>query len=203
MGFHLYIDTSEYLIVGLLDKEFSWVQIHENSIKKSSAIVHFLIYDLLSNHDLAIDDIENVFIANGPGSYTGVRVGEGIGQIFDWQKINVYSFCHYHVPSILGCLKGRWFCSAFKGEHFVASWENNERKEVLVKSTLVADILYDENLYTHFEDQDLFEKDVDFTSDIIVEKSIVFFPLLIQQKFRSEPFYFRKAESEFKIGGKK
>ena len=202
MGHHLYIDTSEYLIVGLMDEEYSWIQLREESIKKSSAIIHSLIYELLSGHDLAISDIENVFIANGPGSYTGIRVGEGIGQIFEWQGINVFSFCHFQVPSFLGCSNGQWFCSAFKGEHLVVSWKDGELKKELIKTPLIQEKLKYENIYTHFEDQELFSKDVDFTSDIIVEKSIVFFPLLVEKKVRSEPFYFRKIESEFKIAAK-
>ena len=71
-------------------------------------------------------------------------------------------------------------------------------KQELVKSVFMKDKLKYDNMYTHFEDQDLFGMDVDFTSDIIVEKSTVFFPMLVEKKLRSEPFYFRKAEVEFK-----
>ncbi|AVN60500.1 tRNA (adenosine(37)-N6)-threonylcarbamoyltransferase complex dimerization subunit type 1 TsaB [Mesoplasma entomophilum] len=72
----LFIDTCNWKLVLILKKDD---QIVDSLIlpdtKKVSDIVLSTITMLLSKNNLKINDIEEFYLTNGPGSYTGVRVG--------------------------------------------------------------------------------------------------------------------------------
>ena len=119
----LYIDTSMSLSIGILNENFNWLKYVNTEEVKSSGLIHHLINEHVSDCGFGIDSIAKIFVANGPGSYTGVRVGEGIGQIFEWQEIEKISFHHYQIPFFSGIEKGKFICSAFKGEFLIYTWD--------------------------------------------------------------------------------
>src|SRR5690606_33604247 len=80
-------------------------------------------------------ELNGLFVCNGPGSYTGIRLGEGIAQVFEMLNIPIYSFHHYKVPKLLGHESGQWSCHAFKGEIYNYLWDANSSEEQLVHAS--------------------------------------------------------------------
>lgn len=71
----LYIDTSdrEKIVVGIDEK-----RVEVNSKKGSSQMLLTSIDKLLSQNKKNINDISEIIVATGPGSFTGLRVGVAV-----------------------------------------------------------------------------------------------------------------------------
>ncbi len=199
---YLFVDTSELLIVGLLNDKFDWLEYHELRDKKSSALIHALIYELLEKHKVKLKDILGFIQVAGPGSYTGMRVSEGISQVLDWQDIKVNSFYHFEVPSLLEVKKGSWISRAFKGEAFIYSWNAEKENQELILLDDASKRIESEqsDFYTHFAGN--FESELNYTSEMIKNNSKELFPLVLSQNLQREPFYYRSLEKEFKVSKK-
>lgn len=202
---YLFVDTSDHLVLGLLDSEFKWIELIETSDKKSSATIHAKIYDLLEKYNLKIKEIEGLFQVAGPGSYTGMRISEGISQVLEWQKIPIYSFYHFVIPSILGIPKGAWISRAFKGEIFLYEWREGEVRTSLHAESELAKIqeqLKDElgEFWTHYSES--FPEIPKSTGDLLKEDSKKLFSLVASNQLREKPFYYRSLENEFTVSQK-
>ncbi|XMB86299.1 tRNA (adenosine(37)-N6)-threonylcarbamoyltransferase complex dimerization subunit type 1 TsaB [Mycoplasmatota bacterium WC44] len=71
----LFIDTAtKYLYVGLLDEGIIELvsKVGNNDHSKTLMVE---IEDLFNRHNIELTDIEEIIIGEGPGSYTGVRIG--------------------------------------------------------------------------------------------------------------------------------
>jgi len=77
----LYIDTSdrEKIIVGIDDEKFET----EARKDKSQKLLPF-IDEFLKKKGKEIEDITEIEINTGPGSYTGLRVGVSVANIIGW-----------------------------------------------------------------------------------------------------------------------
>lgn len=77
----LYIDTknSEKIIVGLGGKH-----IERLSKKEKSQVVLRLIEELLEDSGKSFEDIKEVEVETGPGSFTGLRVGISVANALGW-----------------------------------------------------------------------------------------------------------------------
>ncbi len=77
----LYIDTSdrEEIVVGLDDKKFET----ESRKDKSQKLLPF-IDELLKKNEKKMEDITEIEINTGPGSYTGLRVGVSVANAIGW-----------------------------------------------------------------------------------------------------------------------
>ncbi len=82
---YLFLDTSAYninaaiIINNVIVNNFSII----NSPKLSENIFIYL-EDVFKKSGIKINDIDKVFIVNGPGSFTGVRVGLTIAKTMAW-----------------------------------------------------------------------------------------------------------------------
>lgn len=77
----LYIDTrdSEKVIAGL-DKE----RVESLSKKEKSQAVLQLIEELLEKTGKSFEDIKEIKVETGPGSFTGLRVGISVANALGW-----------------------------------------------------------------------------------------------------------------------
>lgn len=83
----LYLDTSSnYLHCALLNKNKLIDKISENFGKDLSKYALSRIDGLLKKNNCTIDDIEKIIVVNGPGSFTGVRIGLTIAKTIAWAK---------------------------------------------------------------------------------------------------------------------
>ena len=115
---HLYIDTTDKITLGLLSDQWEWVEYFNDPKIVISTKLHSFIYKFLEKHQLAMTDISSFIYCAGPGSYTGMRVAEGIADLVRWEDIPIRNFYHYDIPRLLGVESGAWFSNAFKGEKF-------------------------------------------------------------------------------------
>lgn len=82
----LYIDTHFInLVVGLFkdDKLLEKLCLESNS---HSINTINLIKEIMDNNKISVDDIKEIIVINGPGSFTGVRIGIVIAKMFGYTK---------------------------------------------------------------------------------------------------------------------
>lgn len=192
---YLFIDTTKDFTVGLLNDDFKWCEYEYFENSKGSALIHKCIYDQLEKQKKNISEIKALIQVAGPGSYTGMRVSEGIAQVFKWQNFKTYSFYHYDVPKLLGHQEGTWFANAFKGEYFLFQWKNEEESKTLIKKEEF-DISAIENLYSSFLFDNL-EIDISLTSKMIYENEENLFQKVIDEKVHKPLYYYRTLDQEY------
>ena len=87
----LFLDTSTTkLIVGIYnDNDCIFIK-NDDSANDLSSNVLPSIKECLDNTNLTVDDINKIIVVNGPGSFTGVRVGVTVAKTLAWTKnINI------------------------------------------------------------------------------------------------------------------
>ena len=77
----LFIDTSdsERIIVGIDGEKFE-----EKSRKEKSQILIYFLDKLLKKKNLNFQDIKEIRVNTGPGSFTGLRVGVSVAAALGW-----------------------------------------------------------------------------------------------------------------------
>ncbi len=195
---HLYLDTSHFLSIGLLNDELEWAHFEKNEKLQHSADIHARIYKILENHHIEALGLKSVIICNGPGSYTGIRLGEGIGQLFELSKIPVFSFHQYEIPQILGYQKGQWVCHAFKKEIFNYVWDEKNVKDSLVAADEWKPLC--EEVFSHQTEGPWHLDGFILTTELVHKKPKLIFEYILGHKIRRESYYFRPLDKEFKRG---
>lgn len=79
----LYIDTTtSYLYTGLVENGILISDIKEDYGKDLSSLALKKISEMITNNGLTPNDIDKIIVVNGPGSFTGIRVGVTIAKTF-------------------------------------------------------------------------------------------------------------------------
>ena len=83
----LFIDTctSNLLIALFRDKTLLKKVIKKNDSNLSTVFTS-TVDNLLNNANININDVEKVYVAVGPGSFTGVRIGLTFAKVLAWSK---------------------------------------------------------------------------------------------------------------------
>lgn len=194
----LFLDTTNEIVLGLLDSNNEWVEYQVYEGLKGSAVIHRLIFDNLEKYKTEIKDIECLIQISGPGSYTGMRVSDGISQIFSWQDFKVYSAYHFDIPLILDYQKGYWYTEAFKGELFLYKWNGLESEKTLLKIIEAREILEASDIPVFcLNSKSSAQAESISTRELIYKNSKKIFNYIIDNKMKQELFYFRALEDEF------
>jgi tRNA threonylcarbamoyladenosine biosynthesis protein TsaB len=202
MAASLYIDSSEHLVLGLLDENLNWIDFLDTKERKGSGILHGLLHELLENQNLSFKDLKQVFFTAGPGSYTGMRLGEGMCQVLEMENVKINSFYHFEVPFLLGDQKGVWISKAFKREIFVFQWDGSDSQTGLIPEEEMLQSIETWkksglNIYTHFSE--ILDQDLTSTSDMIHTQSDKLFCKVAGLDERKTPYYYRTDEKEFRV----
>lgn len=202
MATSLYIDSSEHLVLGLLSEDGKWVDFLDTKERKGSGILHGLLHELLENNELSFKDLAQVYFTAGPGSYTGMRLGEGLCQVLEMDGVKINSFYHFEVPALLGEEKGVWISKAFKREIFVYQWDGQKSETGLIPEENLTKAVEDWkqeglSIYTHFSG--IIDQELTSTSDMIQEQSDKLFSAVLKLDERKSPYYYRTDEKEFKV----
>ena len=192
----LYLDTSHFLALGILSDDYEWLHFEKHEKLQHSGDIHSKIHQALEKVGTQALDLTSVIICNGPGSYTGIRLGEGIAQLFELAKTPVYSFHHYQVPKILGFDKGEWICHAFKREVFTHKWNEQEESNDLIAASEWKQS--DLELFGHQPDGPWQDMGMLMTTDLIQARAKELLGYVEQNKLRQDSYYFRPLHKEFK-----
>ncbi|MEI8346970.1 MAG: hypothetical protein WCG27_05860 [Pseudomonadota bacterium] len=207
---YLYLDTTDHLIVGLLTDDYSWCEFNETPDTKTSHLMYPLIVEILKRHKLEPQELSGLIHVSGPGSYTGMRLSEGMAQIFSWQGIPCRSFYHFEIPQLLAEKEGCWVAKAYKGEYFLCYWgpeEVDNREELIDREKLISKLIELKNnnipVYTHFLSSLNLDKNgpeffIQETGTMLKNKSKEIFAQMETDWPRHRPFYFRVLEQEFR-----
>lgn len=194
-NFNLFLDTTDKVTFGILSPENKWIKYYQFETMRSSDILYEKIFAELKDLKLKFSDIGKLFLASGPGSYTGMRIGEGVAQILEWYGHTVESFYHFEVPKVVGVKRGLWFSNAFKGEIFVHTWgESNLEKGLFSEEDF-------NKIKSKFSEDEIFSRASSGinSSDLLIESnSKSFFKDLSLKSERLKPFYYRDLSEEFK-----
>ena len=77
----LIIDTSISIpTIAIIKDNKVLYRYHEKISSDMSSKILPIIDDAVKNTNIELNDIDNIFVVNGPGSFTGVRIGVTIGK---------------------------------------------------------------------------------------------------------------------------
>jgi len=81
----LYIDTtSNYLYTGIVEKESLLCERKIRFDKDLSTMALTTIVDMMNSINLSPRDVDKIILVNGPGSFTGCRIGITIAKTYSW-----------------------------------------------------------------------------------------------------------------------
>lgn len=81
----LYIDTSSsYLYTGIVEDGLLLKEIKEDLGHELSKLALPKITEMFEKSKLKPTDIDKIIVVNGPGSFTGIRVGLTIAKVYAW-----------------------------------------------------------------------------------------------------------------------
>jgi len=189
---YLFVDTSFAPTWGLHNGS-KWLHYEQSADRKASDFLHFQLYEMLRKHSLGIHDVK-IILSLGPGSYTGMRLIQGMKDIFELEGLSTFSFFHFEVPKLLGIKEGEWITKAFKGEVYSYVW--SEDKEEKIRKPL--DSSFHLTLFGQGIDDFIYES----TSEMIYEEAQNLFYEITQRLIQPDIFYFRKLNEEFPIKSK-
>lgn len=191
----LYIDTTDKITLGLLNDKMNWIDYFHDPKLVISTTLHFLIDDMLKRHDLKISDITSTIYMAGPGSYTGMRVSEGISDIFKWQNMQVNSFYHHEVARLNGESRGKWISKAFKGEYFLFSWDGEKEEQILIKESDLKEYIKPDDKTFSFHN--VFDFPVLSTVDMIRNNPQAILTSVLNENLNRRLYYYRELNQEF------
>ena len=198
-----YIDTSSSILVSGLIKDGILIgEIKETLGKDLSTNTLYLIEEMFNECSIDVNDVDKIVVVNGPGSFTGIRIGITIAKTYAWaldKKITTISSLEamsvstkeekYKVPYI----------DARRGYVFAGIYNNNN--EVVL-----------ENQYIKFEDLQEIVKNLNspytfISNDKLIEEQTEYKPDILEivnySKFKEEinphavnPIYLKKTEAE-------
>lgn len=81
----LLIDTTTYNItVSIIENQNILYNFQENILSDMSSKLLPIIDNGLKENKLTLEDIDKIFVVNGPGSFTGIRVGVTVAKTIAW-----------------------------------------------------------------------------------------------------------------------
>ncbi len=82
----LYIDTHDKELVFVLFRDNEVLAQKRRVSEKHSKYAISLLDEILKDNKITIDDVGEIIVVNGPGSFTGVRIGCVIAKVISYTK---------------------------------------------------------------------------------------------------------------------
>lgn len=82
---YLYIDTSSsYLYSAIVEEDTLLAEVQEEYGQSLSEVTLPRIAEMFEKTKLTAKDIDKIIVVNGPGSFTGIRIGITIAKVYAW-----------------------------------------------------------------------------------------------------------------------
>lgn len=195
-GFSLYLDACDGLKVGLLDEQLNWEKFLDFPIKKASNTLFIETEKLLSENNIELSQLEQIFLCLGPGSYTGIRLLQGMKDLYQNQGLKVFSFYNFEIPYLNGIQEGVYVTSAYKQEIYQYKWHGEEHFQDLIE----AGRFVVENTGDIYGMQDQFHENALCNVYTMLRnnpKKVL--ERVLEKKLSRQAFYFRPLEKEFRM----
>lgn len=189
---YYYLDTTNGLTIGLLNENFEWLIFENSEEKKPSEVIHKKLNDISIKFNVEITESTLITVA-GPGSYTGMRLSEGLAHILKICGTKVVSLLHFEVPFLVGIKNGLWVTNAFKNQFFVFEWKENENRNYLVDAN---DMNFSKDVFSNMQ-LPLF-KNVQLTTELIKNNPALVLGFAVKRGQFLGAYYFRTLDEEFK-----
>ena len=90
---NLIIDSAdEKIFFSIINESQSYTTTHTNCRKNFDKLI-VLLLDFLKKNKIKISDVENIFVNQGPGNFSGLRISISIAKGLAFaNKINLYGF---------------------------------------------------------------------------------------------------------------
>lgn len=113
----LFIDTSlSDVSIALIKNSILLSHIRNNVPKEHSVYTTKYIEDILNENNLNSDDVGEIIVINGPGSFTGIRIGVTIAKMYAYLlKISIKTITSLQAR-VIG-LNGEYFLSTIDAKH--------------------------------------------------------------------------------------
>ena len=113
----LFLDTSlSDVSVAILKDNKVLSSIHEEIPGMHSVYVTKYIEDILKENNLSPKDVDEIIVVNGPGSFTGIRIGVTIAKMYAYlQKIRIVTITSLQAR-VIGT-KGEYILSKIDAKH--------------------------------------------------------------------------------------
>ena len=136
--YSLFIDTHDMdLIIGLYKEDKMLDYKIKESIRNHSDYTMELIKNILESNNLTVKDLKEILVINGPGSFTGVRIGVTIAKMLGYtlnipvktmDSITMYAISDNYndkkivlIDDVKGSYGGLFFKNELQGELFYKS----------------------------------------------------------------------------------
>lgn len=145
----LFIDTHQNTNLALLKDDIILKSI-ENKSAKQSTIIMPLLKELLDEHSISIRDINEIILVNGPGSFTGVRLGVTIGKTIAYtmnipikciNALELKAIMDEYQNELYGIKDAKgMYLGTLKGEALDLTYLSNSEIE---QTNIITDVTYD------------------------------------------------------------
>lgn len=137
----LFLDTSSHnLIAGIYkDTEELVLNIEENDNNLSKRVLPF-IDKTIKQAEISVKDINKIFVVNGPGSFTGIRIGVAAAKTMAWAlKIDICPISELEVMASGKTTKTMALIDARRGYVYAGMYEH--LKNIMEDQYIELDIL--------------------------------------------------------------
>ena len=166
---YLYIDTSSsFLYAAIVVNDNIISKVSEEYGQSLSEIALPKIAAMFENNNIKPTDINKIIVVNGPGSFTGIRIGITIAKVYAWSlKIKITTVSALEVMAIsnnskkvkvpiINARRGYVYGAIYDNDKEILKPQHIKLEELRNKLTDINDYIYISN--DEFEDIDNIEK---------------------------------------------
>ncbi len=208
----LFLDTSTTKFIVGIYKNFDclFLDVDNNNNDLSSKVLP-TIDNAIKKCDLLLDDIDKIIVVNGPGSFTGIRVGVTIAKTLAWTKnIDILTISslellattksskEYVVP-LIDARRDYFYAGVYLNGKNIINDQYISRSELLEKIKKITDI---DNVY--FVSYDNIDNLDTHSPELVIEKIIKKYSNKKSLNPHSvNPNYLKRVEAEEKLDDKR
>lgn len=142
----LAIDTSNQVLgIAIMQNEQLVAEIITNIKKDHSSRLMPSIVQIMEHVGMEADELDQIIVANGPGSYTGTRIGVTTAKTLAWAlNIPIYGVSSLDVVAFNGKSFKGYICPFFDARRqtvftSLVKWENEQLKKIYDESNISMD----------------------------------------------------------------